>query len=49
MLQLRETLDYVVENYKARFETGRYFAAVAKDTLFHFVVDGKKEGCLSFV
>lgn len=49
MLQLRETLDYVVENYKARFETGGYFAAVAKDTLFRFAVDGKMEGCLNFV
>lgn len=49
MLQLRETLDYVVENYKARFESEGYFAAVAKDTLFQFAVDGKKEGCLNFV
>lgn len=46
MLQLRETLDYIVENYKPQFEDGGYFAAIAKDTLFRFAVDGKTEGWL---
>ena len=49
MLQLRETLDCVVEKYRRRFESGGYFAAIAKDTFFQFAVDGKAEGCFTLV
>lgn len=49
MLQLRETLDYVVEKYRGRFESGGYFAVIAKDTFFQFAVDGKAEGCFTLV
>lgn len=48
MLQLRETLELINENYDEEFEQGGYFAAISKGTLFSFAVDGKTAGTLTF-
>lgn len=42
MLQLRETLQAIKENYPD--QTGGYFAAVSKAEFFSFVVEGKETG-----
>lgn len=44
MLQLRETLDTVSERYGREYEVSGYLAAVAKGTLFSFVIDRRKTG-----
>lgn len=44
MLQLRETLDMIEKYYQDEFQKMGYFAAVAKETLFAFVVDMKETG-----
>lgn len=46
MLQLRETLGLIEKDYAERYEASGYFAAVAKGTLLHFAVDGKKTGSI---
>ena len=47
MLQLRETLDFVEENYAEEFKRSGYLAAVDKDTLFTFALGGKKTGSIT--
>lgn len=44
MLQLRETLDMIEKYYKDEFQRTGYFAAIAKGTLFSFVIDRKENG-----
>jgi hypothetical protein len=44
MLQLKETLDLVGKHYADEYARTGYFAAVAKDTLFSFAMDGKETG-----
>lgn len=44
MFQLRDILKTIDESCRETFEKTRYFAAVAKDTLFAFTMDGKKGG-----
>lgn len=44
MLQLRETLDVIEENYADEYKQTGYFAAICKGTLFVFAIDGKKVG-----
>lgn len=44
MLQLKETLELIGKHYAAEYERTGYFAAVAKGTLFTFVIDGKETG-----
>ena len=45
MLQLRETLEIIEENYSDRMNG--YFAAISKSDFFGFAVDGKRVGSLS--
>jgi hypothetical protein len=47
LLQLRETLEEIDTNYGDKFQKSRYFAAVAKCTLFAFAVDGKSYGSMT--
>ena len=47
MLQMKETLELISEQYAKRNEESGYFAAVYKGTLFEYAIDGKKTG--SFV
>lgn len=47
MLQLRETLGLIEDNYAAEYKETGYFAAINKTTLFTFAVGGKTKG--SFV
>ena len=47
MLQLRETLEIIENQYAEEYSRTGYFAAVHKGTLFAFAVDGKDSG--SFV
>ncbi len=44
MLQLRETLDLIKDQYSEEYERTGCFAAVTKATLFTFAIDGKKNG-----
>ena len=44
MLQLRETLEIIENQYAEGYSRTRYFAAVHKGTLFAFAVDGKDSG-----
>ena len=44
MLQLKETLELISEQYAERYEESGYFAAVYKGTLFEYAIDGKKTG-----
>lgn len=44
MLQLRETLELITQQYSDRFADSEYFAAICKSTLFHFAIDGKTNG-----
>jgi len=44
MLQLRETLALIAENYGDKYESTGYFAAMDKGTLFAFAIDGKDNG-----
>lgn len=44
MLQLRETLKNIEEQYSEKYEKTDYFAAIIKSVLFSFAVDGKETG-----
>lgn len=44
MLQLRETLELIEKHYSIEYARSDYFAAIAKGTLFSFVIDGKEVG-----
>lgn len=44
ILQLRETLDLIGKHYREEYERTKYFAAVAKGTLFGFAIDSKEDG-----
>ena len=44
MLQLRETLEIIENQYAEGYSRTGYFAAVHKGTLFAFAVDGKDRG-----
>ena len=44
MLQLRETLARIEKHYAAEYERTGYFAAMLKETLFSFAVDGQDAG-----
>lgn len=44
MLQLRETLELIYQNYNDEYERTGYFAAVNKVTMFAFAIDGKDNG-----
>lgn len=46
MLQLRETLGVINENYAEQCEKSGYFAAVSKAALLSFAVDGRKTGSI---
>ena len=46
MLQLRETLEIIDNQYAEEYSRTGYFAAVHKGTLFAFAVDGKDSGSL---
>lgn len=46
MLQLRETLQAIKENYPEQMDG--YFAAVSKAAFFDFAVEGKKTGSFAF-
>ena len=46
MLQLRETLEIIENQYAEEYSRTGYFAAVHKGTLFAFAVDGKDSGSL---
>ena len=46
MLQLRETLENIENQYAEEYSRTGYFAAVHKGTLFAFAVDGKDSGSL---
>lgn len=46
MLQLRETLEIIENQYAEGYSRTGYFAAVHKGTLFAFAVDGKDGGSL---
>lgn len=44
MLQLKENLGIIEENYSKVYEENGYFAAVGKGTLLNFAIDGKEMG-----
>jgi hypothetical protein len=44
MLQLREILELIQKDHNAKYEREGYFAAITKDDLFEFAVNGKKNG-----
>lgn len=44
MLQLRETLELIDKHYSDEYERTGYFAAISKETLFAFAIDGKEAG-----
>ncbi|MDO4744889.1 MAG: hypothetical protein Q4A86_05870 [Clostridia bacterium] len=44
MLQLRETLDYIENNYSAEFHKTDYFSAIAKHVFFSIAIDSKEIG-----
>ena len=44
MLQLRDTLKHIEENYADEFDRTGYFAAVSKGAFFSFVIDSKESG-----
>lgn len=44
MLQLRETLAILEENYGKHWESSDYFAAIDKAVLFSIALDGKEKG-----
>lgn len=47
MLQLREMLDRIEENYAGEYAAAGYFAAVAKDVLLSLAVNDKTTGTLT--
>ena len=44
MLQLRETLKLIEENYPQQYKDSGCFAAISKPALFSFAIDGKTTG-----
>jgi hypothetical protein len=46
MLQLRETMECIEENYAAEYKDSGYFAAVSKSAMFHFPIDSMDIGSL---
>lgn len=44
MLQLKETLEMIEKHYADQYARTGYFAAVNKETLFAFAIDGKETG-----
>ena len=48
MLQLRETLKNIEENYSQLYAQSNYFAAVSLNALFSFAVENKTKGCIDF-
>lgn len=44
MLQLREILELIQKDHNGKYEREGYFAAITKDDLFEFAVNGKKNG-----
>lgn len=48
VLQLRETLDRIEQQYPERFAETRYFASVCKATLLDFAVEGRETGRVVF-
>ncbi|MGN0115148.1 MAG: SWIM zinc finger domain-containing protein [Acutalibacteraceae bacterium] len=47
MLQLRETLKIIDENYQQQYHNSGYFAAVSKSALFSIAIDSKSNGCFT--
>ena len=47
MLQLKETLELIEQNYADEYEQTGYFAAVNKGTLFSFAISGKDYGSIT--
>lgn len=46
LLQLRETLECIEENYSAEYKSSGYFVAVSKSAMFHFAIDGMDKGSI---
>ena len=44
MLQLKETLEIISKNYSEEYERAGYFAAITKEALFTYAIDGKEGG-----
>ena len=44
MLQLKEMLERIGEFYAEQYDRANCFAAIAKSTLFEFVITGKESG-----
>ncbi len=44
MLQLKESLKRIEDNYAEEYKRTNYFAAIDRDTLFSFAIDGKEKG-----
>ena len=47
MMQLKNTLELIEKNYAEVYRRSGYFAAVPKETLFSFTVDGMEMGRLT--
>lgn len=47
MMQLKNTLELIEKNYAEVYRRSGYFAAVPKETLFSFTVDGMERGRLT--
>lgn len=47
MLQLRQILEVIEKDHAEEYERTGFFAAVNKDTLFSFAIDGKEEGSIT--
>jgi len=46
MLQLKEALGIIENNYSKQYEERQFFAAVCKGTLLNFAIDGKDSGSI---
>jgi len=46
ILQLRDILGFIEENYQSEFRKTEYFSAVTKPAFFNFAVDGQKRGSI---
>lgn len=47
MLQLKDTLDWIIDKHKAELELSGCFAAVDAVSFFTYALDGKKEACIT--
>lgn len=47
LLQLRETVKFIEENYKEQYEKAKCFAAILKGKFFNMTIDGNKTGSIS--